>query len=399
LMIGLFALLLGGLVACGGKDEPEAKPETSESAGSSVVAVDEGGDQAALGSDGESDSAEITTTAETTTKADKNGDDDAKNDDGETVISTLDLSTMGFRVAGVDTYQFDMTMNTRGTKNVSDPGQTIHMTMVFDKPNEAERIMMLVDGVVSNGTDTDMDSAVMENVEFVIIGDTTYIDSGEAGCFTMSSQDSSAGYDFDELFGGDEMMQQLADAERVMPNEMINGLETMHFTFDQDSFDDSDDMIKSKGDIYVAVDGKYLVRMVMEGLAEGGQTFGTAESGDQRFELQYDITKINEKVKIVPPTGCDEPTTSDYPLPNDAFETATFGAMTTTKTAMNMADTVAFYTKALVKEGWESNTDATMSDDTFAMLAFTRNDESLNVIITPDSLDENVTSVVLTTDN
>lgn len=90
------------------------------------------------------------------------------------------------------------------------------------------------------------------------------------------------------------------------PTETINGILTNHYVFDETNLDPNDpttpDITAVSGDIYLAADGGYVVRVVMEGV--GGSTLlnGVDGDGDIYYELNY--LDFDVPVEITVPAGC-----------------------------------------------------------------------------------------------
>ena len=73
----------------------------------------------------------------------------------------------------------------------------------------------------------------------------------------------------------------------------------------------------------------------------------------------------------------------------DATEQASFGAMTTYKTASKLADVAKFYRDEMAKAGWTAGDNSAVSDQ-YTSLSFTKDDKKANVILTTDDANTNV---------
>jgi hypothetical protein len=95
---------------------------------------------------------------------------------------------------------------------------------------------------------------------------------------------------------------QLADP----PTETINDILTNHYIFDETNLSPTDnvrpDITAVTGDIYLAADGDYVVRVVMQGTGSSNLLNGIDGDGDIYYELNY--LDFDVAVEISAPTGC-----------------------------------------------------------------------------------------------
>lgn len=90
------------------------------------------------------------------------------------------------------------------------------------------------------------------------------------------------------------------------PTETINGVLTNHYIFDETNLDPNDpttpDITTVSGDIYLAADGGYIVRVVMQGTGSSTLLNSVDGDGDIYYELNY--LDFNVPVEVAIPTGC-----------------------------------------------------------------------------------------------
>jgi len=214
---------------------------------------------------------------------------------------------------------------------------------------------------------------------FTQIENTSYIYSQEMSCITFSNEDADNPYatmlDTEGDLGG--------TAQRVMPDEVINGVETYQFKIDATTMDSSDpttyDMKEIyDGRIYIAKEGGFVVRLWIEGLGQSELLSGsTVLDGDIYYDLNF--FDFNIPLEIVPLAECPAEVTSDYPIMDDAFELSTFPGLTSYQTYYSFDEVVAFYKVEMEALGW-AVTDEFVSSPA-AILTFVRDADIVQVNI------------------
>lgn len=193
----------------------------------------------------------------------------------------------------------------------------------------------------------------------------------------------------------------------VLPNtavcdpepEDINGILATHCFFtEQDVGRDKATYVTLSGDVWVAIDGGYIVRYEIE--ARGYQPVNQAmtgdlfDSGDVRFE--YELSDVNADLTITPPdealnaqgfdlgtdAGDGELDTPELPLLEDAEELFSVAGITNYYTNVDVAAAVDFYRQELAVAGWIENVDEAYVDETTGLLSFGKDGTTL--IITLD---------------
>ena len=142
----------------------------------------------------------------------------------------------------------------------------------------------------------------------------TYFILPNGSCF--ASQGSNPNADLFTVFVDDGgILGDLEGAQPgIPPTETVNGILTNHYVFDETNLDDSDpttpDVTSVNGDIYLAVDGDYVVRIFMQG--EGASTLLNGIDGDGAIEYELNYFDFDEPVSITIPEGCIEVPTDSY---------------------------------------------------------------------------------------
>jgi hypothetical protein len=112
--------------------------------------------------------------------------------------------------------------------------------------------------------------------------------------------------------GNDEDTQYAGEFVR---EEKINGINTKRYKLDAATMQKLNAKSKSsnrfkgkmtKGELWVAVDGNYLVRISQEGSGTITKLF-QQQDYTGKFAVQYDILAVNKKVNVALPKSCDKP--------------------------------------------------------------------------------------------
>ena len=213
-------------------------------------------------------------------------------------------------------------------------------------------------------------------------GGTSYISLPGAGCLTSPAEEDvmeQLGANFLDTIQFDEALEQA----RLIGQENVNGIPALHYEVDSSLINENDQFEEVYGDLYIAQDGGYLVRMVLNG--EGEIDFlRDSRNTYTEMHVEYNLTDTNQPITIPLPPGCEETAAgggSNFPITEDAFDVASIPGFTSYKTEKALADVVDFYEAALPGAGWaKSGSDSFESEDT-AVLIYTRGQEKLNITI------------------
>jgi hypothetical protein len=219
---------------------------------------------------------------------------------------------------------------------------------------------------------------------FTRIEDIIYIYTQETGCITFSGEGADNPYetmlDTGGILGG--------NAQRVMPDEVINGVDTYQYKIDATTMDFSDptsyDMTEIyDGRIYIAKDGEYVVRLWIEGFGKSEMLSGSTIVGDVYYELNF--FDFNVPVEITPPADCPsaEELTSDYPMMDDAYEIGILPGLTSYMTGYSFDEVVAFYQAEMESLGWALTQEFVTAPA--AMLMFEKDGETVQISISEDN--------------
>jgi hypothetical protein len=176
-------------------------------------------------------------------------------------------------------------------------------------------------------------------------------------------------------------------AQRVLPDETINGVPTYHYILGPENLDRSDpdsmDVTElTSGSVYVARDGGYVVRLVLQGI--GTSNLLSANSGSQgEINYQLDFEPAPNGVTISPPDDCDvsESPQIDYPVLDDASNPTSFGGFYSYQTLKSFDVAVDFYLTSLAEDGWTLEEDNSAGGT--AVMLFSMDGRKISVVISP----------------
>jgi hypothetical protein len=211
---------------------------------------------------------------------------------------------------------------------------------------------------------------------------TEYERHGQDDCSTTPMQaDNSLSYQIEPasfligVIGADET-----------GTENVNGVAARHGTFDQNALGQQG-ITESKGELWVASTGGYLVKYVLSSKAKADY-FGEGIEGTITYD--YELTDANKAPTITLPAGCPPGLVNAPQLP-DATNVVSLPGVLSYDTSSKMKDVVAFYNKSLKDLGWKPQGTPTESD-TEALLDYEQGGQVMTVVI---SSQDSITSVTI----
>lgn len=228
---------------------------------------------------------------------------------------------------------------------------------------------------------TDPSTGKVGQFEFWQIADVTYMaaqdEQGKQECLMMSGGEeptSPASLLTPNAFGG-------VSGAKYVGTETVNGVRAKHYKYDEKAASLAG-IGRITGDIWIAVDGGYVVRdsANWEGAAA---MFATTAKASGKGTWTFDVLDVNKPLKIEPPETCTKGN-ADIPMLPDAVETMRMGPMVTYKTATKLADAVEFYKTAMAKAGWKLEGEPEISDE-MAALQFVKENARAQITLMPES--------------
>jgi hypothetical protein len=298
----------------------------------------------------------------------------------------LNLSTLTGGLAAFSSYKSAFTMTFAGK---DEQGQPVNGTWTMEEDliqqPRAQRVAMTTAGF-SEGQ-----AGNLGTFEIITIGDMSYMLTQDAGgaksCISMSSgeaTDSQQGLFNPDMIGG------VSDAKYV-GTETVNGVRAKHYAWKETSLPVFG-FASSKGDVWMATDGDYVVKYLAEATGKG-TLFGSAQE-EGTITVEYNLTDVNGSFTIEVPAECEGPAT-DIPVMADAQDKSTFGEMISYSSASALADVTNFYKAEMPNNGWQASGEPMIAEG-FATLEFTKEGRTAQLMLSYDT-DTQMTSVIITT--
>jgi hypothetical protein len=380
------------LAACGG-DEPEVAVEEPAVVAEPAAQEEEVEQETAVTEEETSSQPEpaVLPTANPTDVAEV----EAEAEQSTIAFNELDM----VQLDELTSYRYDMVIEIVGKlADGTESTQTMRMNLAVSADPPATSMVMTAEGVDMAGTGT---------MEFTQIGDTSYIVMAEMGCMVLPAEGEGAmsSEELTENFAPENIMENLGNVTFVGKEE-INGIDVLHYTYDESAMnaEDAVNVQSAEGHIYIAEEGGYMVRSVMD--IVGNSAF-VEDMGDQAFEsavthIEMNLTDINEAVVIAPPAACEGqelPEAMDWPMLPDAADTISFAGMASYTSQTSAEEAVDFYKEAMPELGYTFDESGSFMAEGSGFLNFVNeNEETVTVTISQDP-SSGLTSVTILSDS
>jgi hypothetical protein len=165
-------------------------------------------------------------------------------------------------------------------------------------------------------------------------------------------------------------------------NETIDGIATVHYTFDGNALELSQPKPAIQGDLWLAEQGGYVVKYTLEAAMPSPAT-GTGQEAAQSWS--YELSQVDTVEQVRLPAGC-EAVPVDIPAMADAANVIRRSGFMEYSTASTAAQVVDLYYHSLDALGWKETQAAPSGKLKLPMgMLFTNGDERL--AITMDAVD------------
>jgi hypothetical protein len=316
----------------------------------------------------------------------------AESSGGQSEEQALDLMTSISDLANLNSYRAAFRFDWTGTKGDQPIQGYMQMNSAFVRQPPAQELHFEGQGFEANADQG--------------LGKVSFIQVGDKAWFYESDSDSwmqvpAGSLDFAEglFFKPEDLLSdyEISKAERSQSPQQVNGVQAYKYTFDEKDFDVTglsagDVVTRADGEVYVAVDGGYVVKLAID--ADLSYTDPNEIFQQGNVKMTFDISDINQPITIEPPAEAEAQTAGrdDIPMLGDAnidFSSAEFISYST---GSRVKDAAQFYENEMPKNGWTAN-EANMVLADNAVLNYNKGGETANVIV---STDENGTSVIIT---
>jgi hypothetical protein len=382
LILILLASLALGLAACGGEPEPTAAPQAEPATATPVPATNT---PVPTATPEPTAAPEPTTAAEPTTATEPEPGAEAE---------VLNLGEIG-TPSDLTSYRASMSISVSGT----DQGEPVDgsMTFLIEYTSEplAQHLVMTTEGLEETETES------MEGIEMYQLEDTTYLKLGEQWLSVPATEETSVASGF--VQPGD-VLADTCGWKKERDTE-YNGIMAHHWTASKEAMtacmtaaqlSDMGDITAASGDLYIAVEGSYVLQMSI--VFEGQDLQAVLGTEDQvldegRMEFTYGMSDVNEPFTIEVPAEALSSSSlpEDIPFPDDAQEVANAFGMITFNSPSTAAEVADFYKAAMPQNGW---TEVSELSGLF-MMEYSKDGRTASLMISSDE-DTELTSVLLT---
>lgn len=214
------------------------------------------------------------------------------------ISTTTALASLNQSLAALDSYRLQLTFTFDGTTdNGAAVSQAIDGEMVVAREPAATSIDATLSGLAG--------LPGVQTFTFVQTGDQVYLILPGATCLNGPADEMGLGENpLAAITSPAAFLGNLDSVRLAGMGEVVNGVTTTHFIFDQTALPDTAGTFQSlDGHLYLAQDGHYPVRLVLDG--NGVLNLGRLGGAQQGItHLQLDILDANEPMSINPPAGC-----------------------------------------------------------------------------------------------
>lgn len=304
------------------------------------------------------------------------------------ILSEFDFATIAQEL-DINSYRFTLLMNFEG---VDPEGNKISQQVNGEIAYVADPLAMSMVWDIK-GVD---EAAGFNQMTMAQVGDTTYMVLPELGCVTNNAPDSNL---FDEnpfvdFLNPSEFLDDGKGLERV-GEEVVNDVPTIVYAFDKPYLEE-ENLERAEGRIYIAKEGRYIVRMVIDGEGAMDVTDETAANVGT-FHFEFNFTDVNQPIEIGMPEECASAGAEDTALPmlDDAFEVTSFPGVISYKSNASVEEAKDFYEAALTADGWIRNEDESLEMTGTAILAYEKEGESLSLTIGEEAENDSIYVLII----
>jgi hypothetical protein len=294
-------------------------------------------------------------------------------------------------LTNLDSYRSTMHIEWTGTRSGEPVEGFVNVEMAYVREPRASAVTMEASGLGDVSEDGSM------TMRYVRVGNQVWYYDG-----TSDSWSQMTAGDDDESFGvfsPSEMLPNIdLDSVRSASKiETVNDIECHRYEFTEKAIKeekDFGDITKAKGTIWEAVDGGFLVKVVMDADVASMEDNELFDKGS--LSLAYDVYDVNVPFVIEPPTEAEGNTgqRDDIPMLPDAQIEFSMMGMVSYTTASSLKEATDFYKKEMPANGWKAQKDGETVLEDFVLLNYSKDADKANIMISRDN-DKKVTSVMI----
>jgi len=293
----------------------------------------------------------------------------------------LDLDTSVLGLESLNSYRATFRFDWEGTKGGEPVTGSMEMRSAFVREPPAQELYFEGQGFEGG------EEQGLGKVAFIQIGDAAWFYEGESDSWMQvpaGSLDFAGGL----FFQPQDLLEDfdvIKGRRNPLPKQ-VNGVQCYVYTFDEEDFSlaVAGTVERADGEVCVAVDGGYVVQLVVDADFRYADPEEVFEEGN--VKMTFDISDVNQPITVEPPADAEVQAggRDDIPMLPDAdveFSSAEFNSY---RTASSVADAAQFYQDEMPKQGWTADSGNMVFDEN-ALLHYNKGSEVADVIISSDA--------------
>lgn len=203
----------------------------------------------------------------------------------ELEVTTLDPHGEGLGHLG--TFRQRMTVEFTGQE--SDYTGVYHYEAEVNTADQAVHITLSAEGPAAQ-------ELPANQVQAIWIGTQLWLKVGNQPWLPVPEPVAEIRFD-EQMYTVGDFLPYVLYFQRVEPDEEVNGILSAHYTYDAQNLPTQYGTVSGHGDVYVALDGGYVVRYTLD----GSGTFEDYFQGSGTISLVYDTYDVGADISIRPP--------------------------------------------------------------------------------------------------
>lgn len=313
----------------------------------------------------------------------------AESEGGQLEEAELDLNTSVSGLETLSSYRAAFRFDWNGTKGGQPVTGFMEMRSAFVREPAAQELYFEGQGFEAG------EDQGLGKVAFIQVGDTAWFYEGESDSW-MQVPAGSLDFATGLFFQPQDLLQDfdVIKGRRSPVPRQVNGVQCQVYKFNEKDFDltTGGDVTRADGEVCVAVDGGYVVQLVVDADFRYTDPEEVFEEGN--IKMTFDITEVNQPISIEPPAEAEAQAggREDVPMLPDADVEIASPGFISYRTASSVSEAAQFYQDEMPGRGWTAD-EGSMIFDENALLHYNKGSETADVII---GRDENGTSVLIT---
>jgi len=310
----------------------------------------------------------------------------------------IDLIGSMSSMENLNSYRVAFRFDWKGTKGGEPVTGYMEMRSAFVREPPAQELHFEGQGLQAG------EDKGLGKVSFIQVGDTAWFYESESNTW-MQVPAGQLDFSEDMFFKPEDLLKNFnaSKGRRSLLPQEVNGVQCYKYTFNEKDFAASalaegEAVERAQGEVYVAVDGGYVVKLAIDADLSYSQPTETEMFDKGNVKMTFDLSDINQPITIEPPAEAKAQAggRDDIPMLADAKVEFSSAEFVSYKTASSITDAAQFYEDEMPKKGWtagENNKDMIMDES--AILSYTKEGETASIIISSDEKEKGTTNVMI----